>query len=149
MNPAIKDKARLTFKKIISASDIIVSTIILATIIILLVYMIFRVAGVYLAIFSFNVQQVLHELAFLVVFVKAYRLMVFYLESHYVSIKYIMEISIIAPAIDIIFANASNSLEINILFAVFSISNLILYLIFYKKLWDADDDHLANILKTS
>lgn len=128
------------FKLGVTFSDTIVSLLIFATIAVLIIYMVFRLIGVYVNVLNFNVQAILHEMAFLVVFVKAYRLMIFYLESHHVSIKYIMEISIIAPAVEIIFATANQSLEVNLLFGFFSLANLILYLTFYKQLCTADEN---------
>ncbi len=127
------------FKLGVAFSDTIVSLLIFATIAVLIIYMVFRLIGVYVNVLNFNVQAILHEMAFLVVFVKAYRLMIFYLESHHVSIKYIMEISIIAPAVEIIFATANQTLGVNLLFGFFSLANLILYLTFYKQLCAADE----------
>jgi len=75
-----------------------------------------------------------HDIALVIVLVKAYRVLLFYLEEHHISIKYIVGISIIAPAIEIIFATQNQTLPINILFGIFSVVNLVIYLQYYEKL---------------
>ena len=78
--------------------------------------------------------SILHNIAVTVVLLKAYRVLVFYFQKHHISIKYIMEISIIAPAVEIIFASSQQPMSVNILFGVFSLANLVLYLVFYERL---------------
>ena len=51
-----------------------------------------------------------------------------------------VEIAIIAPIIELIFAPENRSLEINVLFAIFSISMLVVYSFFYKTLSEADHE---------
>ncbi|MDZ4216731.1 MAG: hypothetical protein U1C97_00245, partial [Candidatus Gracilibacteria bacterium] len=75
-----------------------------------------------------------HDVAYIIVLVKAFRVLLFYLQTQHLSIKYLIEISIIAPAIEIIFASANFSFSMNLLFVVFSLSNLIIYLTYYEKL---------------
>lgn len=128
------------FHQVAVWTDNIVSFFIFITIVGLLVYMGFRLYELYLSLFVFDLQQILHEVAFLIVFVKAYRLLIFYLENHHVSIKYIMEISIIAPAIELIFATGNQPLQVNILFGLFSFANLIVYLVYYRRLCEADQE---------
>ncbi len=78
--------------------------------------------------------QVLHGIAHAIVLVKAYKILVSYLKTHHLSIKYLVEISIIAGAIEVIFNATSHDIMLNIIFGIFAILNLILYLIFYEKL---------------
>jgi len=83
--------------------------------------------------------DVIHSLALLIVLVKAYRVLLFYFWWHHISIKYIVEISIIAPAIEIIFAYQNQPVAINILFGLFSLVSLWLYLKYYDKLTSIDN----------
>jgi len=87
-----------------------------------------------------EVTTVLHTIAVIVVLVKAYRLLIFYMENQHVSIKYIVEISIIAPAVELIFAPGNRGIDLNILYAVFSTASLITYLVFYNRLQGMDED---------
>jgi len=79
-------------------------------------------------ILEFNSKEILRKVALIVILVKAYRLLIYYMQSHHVSIRYIVEISIIAPSVEIIFTPENRSLELNILYAVFAIANLLIYL---------------------
>ncbi len=86
-----------------------------------------------------NSIDVIHNLALLIVLVKAYRVLLFYFWWHHISIKYIVEISIIAPAIEIIFAYQNQPIVINVLFGLFSLASLWLYLKYYDKLTSIDN----------
>lgn len=136
MNKPEKNKY---FKIAITVANTVVSFLIFITILLLIFYMGYRVYLIALDVIYFEVQKILHNIAFLIVLIKAYKLLLFYLERHHVSIKYIMEIAIIASTVEIIFANSTHDLSTNILFAFFSIANLVVYLYFYRKLCDADE----------
>ena len=81
---------------------------------------------------KFLEDKILHTIAFSIILVKAYMILVSYAKFKHVSIKYIVEISIIASAVEVIF-NSWNyeTLWIAILWG-FWIINLIIYMIFYK-----------------
>ncbi len=76
----------------------------------------------------------LHGIALAVVFVKAYRLLIAYATHHHVSIKYVIEISIIAPAVEIVFNNNAYEPLMLVLLGVFGLANLVLYLVYYQRL---------------
>ena len=48
------------------------------------------------------------------------------------NIKFLIEIAIIAPTIEIIFNARNYAIEVNALFALFAFGNLLAYLFFYK-----------------
>ncbi|MFW6311620.1 MAG: hypothetical protein ACOC1K_05230 [Nanoarchaeota archaeon] len=78
--------------------------------------------------------MILHEIAYAIVFVKAYKILLSYLKSHHLNIKYLIEIAIIAPAIEVIFNSQMNSIFLTTIFAIFATANLLIYLIFLKKI---------------
>lgn len=118
-------------------TDRLVTLAITITIGILLAYIAMRIGNLLLT-FTANPDSTLHEVAYIIVLIKAYRLLLYYLEHHHVSIKYIIEISIIAPAIEIIFAFDQQSTIQNIIYGFFSLANLIAYLVFFQKICTAD-----------
>lgn len=71
--------------------------------------------------------NILHFIAFTIVLIKAYRILISYAQSQHINIKYLVEIAIIAPAIEILFNSHTYHLEVLILFGAFGIANLIVY----------------------
>jgi len=71
--------------------------------------------------------NILHFIAFSIVLIKAYRVLISYAKTQHINIKYLVEISIIAPAIEILFKSHSYTFETLALFAVFGFANLFLY----------------------
>jgi len=89
--------------------------------------------------------ELLHTIAFTIVLVKAYKILISYAETSRINIKYLVEIAIIAPTIELIFNARNYSLEINVLFAVFALGNLIAYLFFYKTIKLVSSDHEKEV----
>lgn len=89
---------------------------------------------------SFLELELLHTIAFTIVLVKAYKILIAYAETRHINVKYIVEISIIAPVIELVFNSRNYPFEVNALFAGFAFLNLVAYLFFYKtvKLVNAD-----------
>lgn len=85
--------------------------------------------------------SLLHTIAFTIVLVKAYKILIAYAETRHISLKFLVEISIIGPTIELIFNSGSYPLEINILFATFAFLNLVAYLYFYKTLKAVSSDY--------
>jgi len=85
--------------------------------------------------------SLLHSIAFAVVLVKAYRILRSYAETHHVNLKFLIEIAIIAPTIEILFNPNMYAIGIDILFAAFALGSLLIYLIFYKTLKEVSADH--------
>jgi len=131
-------KHKYFFNPIIRATNVIVSLLIFIAMLVLVVYLGYIVVDAVGHASALNFSNTLHDIALLVVLVKAYRILLYYYREHHISIKYIVEISIIAPAIELLFAPTNHDLFTNMLFATFSIANLVLYLLFFKTLAKAD-----------
>lgn len=85
--------------------------------------------------------QLLHTMAFTIVLVKAYKILISYAETRHINIKFLVEISIIGPTIELIFNSKNYPLEVNMLFATFAFLNLVAYLFFYKTLQKVHEDY--------
>ncbi len=85
--------------------------------------------------------QLLHTIAFTIVLVKAYKILMCYAQTRHLNIKFLVEMAIVAPTIELVFNINKYNLETNILFAVFSFANLIAYLFFYKTLKAISSDY--------
>lgn len=86
-------------------------------------------------------QDLLHTIAFTIVLVKAYTILISYAQTRHINLKLLIEMSIIAATIEIIFNARSYSIEITILFATFAFLNIIAYLFFYKTLKTVSSDY--------
>ena len=98
-----------------------------------------KAISIYQGFANYAPGNVLHDTALLIVIVKAYKVLLYYYRKQRVSIKYIVEISIIAPAIEIIFASSEQPLWVLVLFGVFGVANLVIYIFFYEKLAKIDE----------
>jgi len=88
--------------------------------------------------------SLLHTIAFTIVLVKAYKILISYAQTRHINIKFLIEISIIAPTIELIFNSRNYELEVNALFALFAFLNLVAYLFFYKTLKTVSSDYLKE-----
>jgi uncharacterized membrane protein (DUF373 family) len=86
-------------------------------------------------------HDLLHTIAFTIVLVKAYTILISYGQTRSINIKLLIEMAIIAATIEIIFNAKSYPMELTILFAAFAFLNLLAYLIFYKTIKTAHSDH--------
>lgn len=133
-------------QKLIRHIDKLFSLFVFASIVLLAVYMTVRIgAGAYHFfgnIFSgalFMDEQLLNEanrqallsIAEVLILMKAYRILVSYLTSHHISVEYIVEISIIAPAIELLFAYDAYDVPTKIILGVFGLANLFFYLHYF------------------
>jgi len=89
-------------------------------------------------------SELLHTIAFTIVLVKAYKILAAFAETQHINIKFLVEIAIIAPTIELIFNNSAYKLEVNILFAAFAFANLLAYLFFYKTLKTVNSDYVRE-----
>lgn len=76
-------------------------------------------------------QRALHAVAHTIVILKAYRILVSYLRTNHVTVKYMLEIAFTASVVELFFAYDLHDLETKIIFAVFGLVGLALYLYFY------------------
>ncbi len=89
-------------------------------------------------------HELLHTIAFTIVLVKAYKILIAYAETRHINIKFLVEISIIAPTIELIFNAKGYPLSVNALFASFAFLNLLAYLHFYTTLRTAHNDYIKD-----
>ncbi|GEM_PF-1925175 len=85
--------------------------------------------------------KLLHTITFTFVLVKAYKILISFAQMRAINIKLLIEIAIIAPTIELIFNIKQHSFEVNVLFAIFAIANLIAYLVFYKTIQTVNADY--------
>lgn len=86
----------------------------------------------------------LHTIAFTIVLVKAYKILISYAQTRSINIKFLIEIAIIGPTIELLFNSSVRSAEnfwIAVLLAAFAFCNLLAYLFFYKTIKKASDDY--------
>jgi len=91
--------------------------------------------------------SLLHTIAFTIVLVKAYMILISYAQTRHVNLKYLIEIAIIAPTIEIIFNSQKYPIEVNVLFAVFAFLNLVAYLHFYKTIKLVSSDYVKERIR--
>ena len=128
-------------ERITHFTDIAFSALIFLTVIALLGFSALKVGTLFVDIVEHTTSvNIIHNVVYIVVLLKAYKILVYYLQSHNLSIKYLMQISIIAPAIEVIFASDAQPLSISILFAVYSLANLVIYLIYYRTLQNIQEE---------
>lgn len=125
---------------IIKKLDKIVSAIILISIFMLIAFTLaFFVKGFFNIAHEFITEQeppterIFHGIAVILIFVKAYKILVSYYLDHHISIRLIVEIAIIATTIEILFNAKNLELPLLIVLAFYGIANLIVYLVFQNK----------------
>lgn len=115
-------------------TDFVFTGVILVSIIALIIYSVRMGVDLLMSSFYPDFNNIIHNIAYIVVLLKAYKIMVFYFRYQNLSIKYLVQIAIIAPAIEVIFAINNQNLWINILYSLFSLANLLIYIIYHKEL---------------
>lgn len=89
--------------------------------------------------------QLLHTIAFTIVLVKAYKILIAYAETRHINLKFLVEIAIIAPTIELIFNAKSYSFEVMIVMATFAFANLVAYLSFYHTIKTVSHDYIREL----
>ncbi len=90
--------------------------------------------------------ELLHTIAFTIVLVKAYKILIAYAETRHINLKFLVEIAIIAPTIELIFNPKSYQFEAMMLMAGFAFANLIAYLFFYTTLKTVSNDYIHETM---
>jgi len=85
--------------------------------------------------------DLLHTIAFTIVLVKAYKILIAYAHTRHINLKFLIEIAIIAPTIEILFNARNYSIDVMALFGLFAFLNLIAYLFFYKTIKHVSEDY--------
>ncbi len=86
-------------------------------------------------------QELLHNIAFIIVLIKAYTIMREYAKYRHISIKYILEIAIIAPVVEVVFNYHSYDFNMIVFYGVFASIISGIYLYFYQDLKKAENDY--------
>ncbi len=76
--------------------------------------------------------RIMHAVARTILLLKAYRILVSYLRTHHVTVKYMLEIAFVACVVELFFAYDLHDFETKIVFAVFGLVGVALYLYFYE-----------------
>ncbi len=92
-----------------------------------------------------QVTQWLQAVATVVILVKAYKVLMSYVKTHHLSIRYLLEINFTATSLELLFNEASYNLEMKIIFLVLGISSLLIYLIFQKQLLEAEEHQIPSV----
>lgn len=134
------------FDNFIPYTKLTISLIIFGTILLLLVFGCIKLYEIGASLMSGGGDSIafLHSIAIIIVVLKAYRVLVFYLDTLHVSIKYIVEISIIAPAIELIFAPQGQNLWLTAILGAFALINLVIYLSYHEKLTESDREMMTE-----
>jgi len=125
---------RKKIESITKYTDFVFTIVILISILALIIYSLRMGLELFMASFQPDFNNIIHNIAYIVVLLKAYKIMIFYFRYQNLSIKYLVQIAIIAPAIEVIFAINNQSLWVNVLYAFFSLANLLIYIIYNKEL---------------
>lgn len=73
------------------------------------------------------IENFLSNFTFILILVKAYRILEFYAKNYHIEIVDLVEIAIIALIMEVVFNFTVHSIEINILFGFFWVALLIIY----------------------
>lgn len=126
--------AKSMINRFIGVTDVIFTVFILCSIIALIGFSGVTILNLFIDVKEYSSINIIHNVAYIIVLLKAYKILTFYLKSHNLSIKYLVQISIIAPAIEVIFAGEAQPMWLGILFAIYSLANLYIYIRFHKEL---------------
>jgi uncharacterized membrane protein (DUF373 family) len=100
----------------------------------LLLYAGLDVVRLFMGVGILPVSEMLHDVAFFLVLVKAYNVLLAYLEKGHVSVRYVIEIAIIASFIEVVFAFSARDIWSNVFLGVFGVVTLLIYLVFSQKI---------------
>ena len=90
-------------------------------------------------------QNLLHTIAFTIVLVKAYRILMSYAKTHHLNIEFLIKLAIAAPLVEVLFNAHHYELPMLIFFGAFSITNLMIYLYFYARIRQIVKDHIFEL----
>lgn len=139
-------KLKELFANLIPYTKLVISLLIFGTILLLLGFGCIKLYDIAVSLVWGGGEAIdfLHSIAIIIVVLKAYRVLLFYLETLHVSIKYIVEISIIAPAIELIFAPQGQELWLTAILGLFALANLVIYLFYRDKLIESDREMMTE-----
>lgn len=83
----------------------------------------------------------LHDIAYAIILIKAYLVLISYADTKHINPKFVLEIGIIAPIIELVFNASSYNVVMMIFMGVFAIALAVIYLYFYTTLRQVGEDH--------
>ena len=100
-------------------------------------------------IFNTLNSEFLHNVAVLLILMKAYRILVEYMRYHHIDLKYMVEIAVIACVLELLFNATAYSEQMQIILGVLAVSFLAIYAFCYDTLLKAVTDTQASFAKTA
>lgn len=86
-------------------------------------------------------EEVLHTVPLTIILVKAYKVLLEYAKTQHINLKYVLEIAITAPVVEIIF-NFTGYTNVQLIFmGAFCVIMTVLYLYFYKTIKEVEVDY--------
>lgn len=89
--------------------------------------------------------EFLHNIAVLIILMKAYRILVEYMRFHHIDIKFMVEIGIIACVLELLFNNVQYTEHMQIVLAAVAVLFLGLYVFGYDNLVKSREDSKASM----
>lgn len=86
-------------------------------------------------------EEAIHTVPITIILVKAYKLLLEYAKTQHVNIKYVLEIAITAPVVEIIFNFTGYDMPQLIFMGAFMIIVTIIYLFFYPRIKEGEIDY--------
>lgn len=91
-------------------------------------------------VFNLLNAEFLHNIAILLILMKAYRILVEYMRYHHIDIKFMIEITIIACVLELLFNFTSYSIEMRYILASLAVALTGFYVFGYKALKQSSKD---------
>lgn len=86
-------------------------------------------------------EEAIHTVPITIILIKAYKLLLEYAKTQHVNIKFVLEIAITAPVVEIIF-NFHGYDNIQLIFlGAFMVLVSVMYLYFYPRIKEGDQDY--------
>lgn len=90
-------------------------------------------------------QELLHTIAFTIVLVKAYRILISYAKTQHLNIEFLIKLAIAAPIVEIVFNSHSYDFVTLLFLGAFGLITLIIYLYFYTRIRTIVKDHVFDL----
>lgn len=136
------ESIRCTFQRCLPVVRLFVCALIALATLALLIAMGQQVFSTYHDIVLGDRRYILQDFAVLLVMLKAVRVLVAYLATHHVRMYHIVEISVIASSVELVFAPERHTFSMDVLFAVFALANLLILVMFYDTMRRMNTDQI-------
>ncbi len=100
------------------------------------------------SIFNALNSEFLHNVAVLLILMKAYRILVDYMRYHHVDVKFMVEIGIIAGVLELLFNSSEYTDRMQVILAAMTISFLFIYVFKYENLVRAMKESQTSMVDT-